>query len=499
MRLFWHNYKYLPYEKVFAIREIEKVLKPIRIVEDSSSFLLTGKFKTDDVKRLVYFSKAQINNFVIETLQFKLERDSLLATNKESKRQATRYSVHGLHEYKGKFNPQVVRGILNILGINKGNTVLDPFCGSGTSLVECMGVGINAIGFDVNPLATFIANAKLTAINTPVSILRNSAVRVFKNYEHCRTTVAANDERLEYLARWFLAPTLKEIEKLRCAINEIEHPLNNIFLTIASNLLREYSLQDPSDLRIRRRKCPLPQTPLFVIFKQRVDELIKSIEVVQNLMTPCEKTKAYNLDTKHITRKSDELLIKPPFDAAITSPPYATALPYIDTQRLSLVWVGLCKPNDILSLDADLIGSREFRGKGKSEWCAKLESNSENLPRPVVEFCIKLYKAVGVSDGFRRRAVPSLLYRYFSDMQKTFSSVRKFLKQKAPFALIIGHNRTTLGGKCFKIDTPSLLAEVAINTGWKVIENTPLETYKRYGINKNNAVLSETLMVLGRK
>ena len=51
------------------------------------------------------------------------------------------------------------------------------------------------------------------------------------------------------------------------------------------------------------------------------------------------------------------------YDAAITSPPYAMALPYIDTQRLSLVWLGLVEPGGIAGLEAELIGSRELRGK----------------------------------------------------------------------------------------------------------------------------------------
>jgi site-specific DNA-methyltransferase (cytosine-N4-specific) len=44
--------------------------------------------------------------------------------------------AHGLHEYKGKFNPQIVSSILNILEVNEKSKILEPFCGSGTTLYE---------------------------------------------------------------------------------------------------------------------------------------------------------------------------------------------------------------------------------------------------------------------------------------------------------------------------------------------------------------------------
>jgi len=82
------------------------------------------------------------------------------------RRQSTRYSVHGLHEYKGKFNPQIVRATANLLrlGLDRKAQILDPFCGSGTSLVEAAHMGWDALGTDINPLAILISNAKIQAL-----------------------------------------------------------------------------------------------------------------------------------------------------------------------------------------------------------------------------------------------------------------------------------------------------------------------------------------------
>lgn len=130
----------------------------------------------------------------------------------------------------------------------------------------------------------------------------------------------------------------------------------------------------------------------------------------------------------------------------MTSPPYATALPYIDTQRLSLVWLGLIPPSEILPLEARLVGSREVRGKqSKKVLLDQLQSNAAGLPTAQADYCKMLQAALGEEDGFRRQAVPLLLYRYFVGMSQVFSSLRPLMKDGAPFALIVGGNHTVLG------------------------------------------------------
>src|SRR5690606_18912422 len=115
----------------------------------------------------------------IPTMQAMLERVNGTGIN----RQSTRYSAHGLHEYKGKFNPQIVRAILNILGIPAGSNVIDPFCGSGTALLECAHLGMYARGTDINPLAVFIANAKLLAVRTPAAALAQGLDSVLRRFK----------------------------------------------------------------------------------------------------------------------------------------------------------------------------------------------------------------------------------------------------------------------------------------------------------------------------
>jgi len=448
------------------------------------------------LERLVYFSAFQTNGIKHPTYQHLLERED----TGDVRRQGTRYSVHGLHEYKGKFNPQVVRGILNLLGVSDGDKILDPFCGSGTTLVECSHVDLPSIGCDTNPFAIFVASAKLDALATPAKSLRQVSDQIIDSLSRRRLShpdQPASSERSEYLSKWFTPEMFDVIENVRNVIQEEAGHLSNIYLALVSNLLRDYSLQDPADLRIRRRRTPLPNKPLLVAVKEAFEGLLLKLEKTQRVTGLRPRTGfAYPCDVRELDCHSRSWKILPPFDAAITSPPYATALPYIDTQRFSLTWLELCQPSDLAMRDAQLIGSREFYRQEKNLWIQTMEHNQGNLPKEVLLVCRKLQAALTNSDGFRRQVVPILLYRYFSDMQRAFVSISRVMKKGARFALIVGQNHTVLGGRRFDIDTPDLLARLAQSIGWTLETQTKLQTYQRYGVHCGNAIDCETLLVL---
>src|SRR4051794_11235644 len=75
----------------------------------------------------------------------------------------TRYLTHGVHRYSGKFIPQIARQVITLL-TQPGDIVLDPYCGSGTTLIEAYLIGRQAIGIDMNPLAVLLARTKCTPI-----------------------------------------------------------------------------------------------------------------------------------------------------------------------------------------------------------------------------------------------------------------------------------------------------------------------------------------------
>ena len=154
----------------------------------------------------------------------------------------------------------------------------------------------------------------------------------------------------------------------------------------------------------------------------------------------------------------------------------------------------LACPADVSRLEFELIGGRELRGAARRKKAESLEGNAGGLPEAETRLCRRLRDSLNGQDGFRRKAVPVLLYRCFASMRNGFRTVRGVTG--APFALIVGHNHTALGGARYDIDTPSRLAALAAQTGWKVDGLMPLRTYRRYGCHVGNAVRAETLVVL---
>jgi hypothetical protein len=188
------------------------------------------------------------------------------------------------------------------------------------------------------------------------------------------------------------------------------------------------------------------------------------------------------------------------FDAAICSPPYATALPYIDTQRLSLAMLGLVPASTLRQVERDLIGNREIGDRQRKDLESGILANTAHLPAEVASFCQMLLKLAESSrdHGFRRRNVPGLVYKYFVDMAQVFASVGELIQEGGRFVLLVGRNKTTLKGKLVEIDTPTLLASVAVTKGWVVDETLRLDTYKRFDLHRANSITHETLLILRR-
>ncbi len=506
VRLDWQSYRLLPYERRLGRSEVVARLG-LPTSDDKSSLYVDGVQDLDALRRLTYFSAAHLaDGTILRPTQAVLEATS------GNGRQSTRYSAHGLHEYKGKFNPQVVRAIGNTVGLRTGDWLLDPFCGSGTSLLEAAHSGWNAVGLDANPLAIEIASAKIAAIRVQAQQLEDLARAIA---EPLTTSVRSLDfgtawtdremrrvagtdwpsliSNFEYLERWFPRPVLAQFAAILRAIDALcPVKLRSVFRVLVSDVIRDVSWQDPGDLRIRRRRDPADNYPAIPLF---LDDLQTKIPVIaaarKALGVPIGSQQAFLADSS-----STLDFIPQRFDAAITSPPYVTALPYIDTQRLSLCVLGLITADEIAARDRALIGSREMPERARRA-TERLLLEDEVLPETIRDLCVELLaQSVTPGNGFRRRNVPALTYRYFAQMASVFDSIHAALKPGGSFSLIVGENRTRLGGREFVIPTPRLLGDLAVSRGWGMVELEPLDTYQRFGVHSRNSIRSESLLTV---
>jgi SAM-dependent methyltransferase len=524
----WNGYRYFPYEHELARREVQSLLGVSPKEETEGLRIPRNAVPLKALDRLTYFRHIQLPGGVKRTPdQTRLEVSSCRKHDNHgdkyySSRQSTRYSAHGLHEYRGKFNPQIVRAIGNILRLPIGAWILDPFCGSGTTLLECAHVGWNAVGVDLNPLGVFISNAKVTAVHSPVQQLSDAARKLSEalseGASHMNYEVSWDENEMEllagpnwldalpnhaYLRRWFSLSVLCQFTAILQQIkNNVDPSLAPVFQVILSDIVRGTSLQEPEDLRIRRRKAPAPNYPVIPMFMTSIEKkLSNTYAALREIELPECYQRAFVGDSRSslgwLTGQGG-ILEDRIFDCVITSPPYATALPYIDTQRLSLCLLDLISSSEVAHLDRLMIGTRELlESKRKALEIGIMQNNGHELPESVLELCRHMLElAVSPNNGFRRRNMPALIYSYCSSMAQVLRNVRCVLRPSGVFALVVGRNRTTLNGETFLIDTPKLIADIGAHVGWRILDVIELDTYARFDIHRRNSITTERLILL---
>jgi hypothetical protein len=428
-----------------------------------------------------------------------------------SKRKDPKYATHGLHAYKGKFYPQLAKSLLNISEVPVGGKILDPYCGSGTTLVEAMLNGFAGYGCDFNPLAAKIAKAKTGILTLPRHVV-DHAIRSVLDRVVLRGTGydVSLDQFPKELHRelndWFPAKVLFKLNWLLAQIRLLGNPTIVDFLEVTlSSVVREVSQQDPSDLRIRRRKEPLEDAPVFELFVDRLKHAHLRLqkywavagrqpgEMIEPKVVEGDSRLYQTLDLLGLEHQS--------VDAVVTSPPYATALPYIDTDRLSLLAIMGIPSKFRSNLEENLTGSREIRKTERDAFEATLMDDKEAyslLPRDVVSevrFILKENSKIDV--GFRRANMPALLWRYYIHMKENLEGMHDVMRPGARAFYVVGDSRTNAGGSWVRINTCANIVEIAKGAGFKFLEaidiDVTTENYKhiKNAITKNQILIFE--------
>ncbi len=96
---------------------------------------------------------------------------------------STGYATHSLFPYRGKFHPQLIKGILNIIGLKKGDTILDPMCGSGTIIIEASLMGIDSVACDISPFCRLMIEVKYESLRIKKKELENFKLDVYELFK----------------------------------------------------------------------------------------------------------------------------------------------------------------------------------------------------------------------------------------------------------------------------------------------------------------------------
>lgn len=275
--------------------------------------------------------------------------------------------THPVHTYPARLHPATARVLVELVGsrMREGEALLDPFCGSGTTLVEARWLGYPAVGIDLNPLAVMLAKVKTWTV--PVARrrearelgLRIAGEVLAAGKEARRSGFAAApmrapkgfdpNARQRLVGKWFSPHVRRELEAIAAAIDDVREDDAELatFLTVALSAALYKVSHRKSDTDGTWVEKNVPRGAAARWFGERVAMIAAGLDdLAQGRKPPPTVLEA---DARALAS-----LTLPRIGGVVTSPPYAGTYDYTDHHRLRFDFLGLRHR----ALDAGELGSR---------------------------------------------------------------------------------------------------------------------------------------------
>jgi SAM-dependent methyltransferase len=499
-------YKLWPYERVLRRREVEALLKIRAPDGEAKHFSINlDPIAATNARKLVFTHGIGMSPLEIEPTWQAIIENGL--ARQPSARKDPKYVTHGLHPYKGKFYPQLAKALINLCNLKNDASILDPFCGSGTTLLEGYLNGYRTFGCDMHPLAAKIAKAKVGILEVNPDVVHDAVGTLFNRIDQAPDTPPEERDQfdqhcLEEIDRWFAKPVANKLNWLLRSIRSVSEGLVRDFLEVVlSSIIREVSQQDPTDLRIRRRKVPLEDADVYELYLDVLDEQYQRIERFWSVrgFSPSEFRSCRIVEGDSRERSSFNRLGigESSIDLILTSPPYATALPYIDTDRLSLLILFGLESSRRRPVELKLVGSREIEPSERNQLEKSLVNAAALLPKPISDYLKDFHHRVAAADvGFRRKNMPSLLLRFFLDMDSILRNCFTVLKPGGDAIVVIGDNRTKVDTDYERIPTTDFVELIAVDSGFNVSERIDISVTTENLVHMKNAITENVALHL---
>ena len=364
----------------------------------------------------------------------------------------TKEFTHCFHIYPAIMIPQVARGLIKLYG-KKGDVLFDPYCGSGTSLVEGRLAGMNVFGTDLNPAARLISKAKtitydLKELKNDISVFTNNLQEELQSVSSLDEFDAPTNVTFERLQDWFKIKSIAEISHCLVKVSKIENKDNRNFILIAlSECLRLVSYQRNSEFKLYRisaDKRDSHYVELFNLLNKRLKRNLKGLEKFLNEVDDSTKdVKVLSFNT--VNTISEEFIRKKP-DIVVTSPPYGdsgTTVAYAQFSWLTNVWLGLDNQAPG-ALDRSLMGGRK---EGVEEFGFKPMDDA--------------LKEISIVDEKRAKEV----MHFYREYRDSMTNVASIVESEGHVCYVVG-NRTVKG---IQLPTDQFTAWVFENAGFEYI------------------------------
>lgn len=356
------------------------------------------------------------------------------------------YASHHLHAFAAKFPPQLPRVFIQGL-TTRGDVVLDPMMGSGTTVVEAWLAGRRGVGLDIDPLALHLCQVKTVPL--PLERLRKAAHQVvFQAYALAREKLIEQrlaqrfDERTKaFIDYWFLPTTQREIMALVSSIESVPETAVRRFLelTLSSIIITKSGgvtlARDLAHSRPHLDKQKIPKNAI----EQFSSRLTRHLDIMAKLTQQGTAATPLAGDAR-VMPFADGVI-----DLIVTSPPYANAIDYMRAHKFSLVWLG--KGIDNLStLRSGYIGSERLQGTAM----ATLPERPERIMQHLAQ---------------HDRNKSAILRKYFTEMQAVLAEMYRVLRNDAAAIVVVGPS--VMRG--INVQTHHCLADIATTLGFDVV------------------------------
>jgi len=277
-------------------------------------------------------------------------------------------TTRNIHPFPARMASEIVEK--RLITLKRGSLLLDPMCGSGTTVVAGRVSNVRAFGVDRDPLAVMLSSA--ASANLPSAELLDDASRILKRAEVLYTRLDGRSayplhcdlESREFLRFWFDVVARKQLLALMLALGEsrcdteifIRIAISKMIITKGPGVSRA---QDVSHSR-PHRTCDIPENRPFSLLMSSVRAIISASRFSSDCTA--EKATVTLGDCRTLEYYSNGV-----FDCVITSPPYLNAIDYLRGHKLSLVWFGYLI-SDIRLLRSSNVGTERGSQSHEFDW-----------------------------------------------------------------------------------------------------------------------------------
>lgn len=377
--------------------------------------------------------------------------------------------THGMFKYPCKFIPHIPRWFLRQYANHKTEKygVLDPFCGSGTTLVESSILNYPSYGIDVDEFGKMLSQVKSTRytqceLDVIGKIIEELKVKL-RSQPVNRSKLQKCFPDFEGIQYWFSPNAMDELATIKYFIQmlcgELKAKVRNFFFIVFASIIRRASLaEEQSPKPYISKKIKKKKVSAIDLFVKALDKYFESIFEFSK-KTKINGAKIIGYDARKIERKA---IKSGKVHLAITSPPYINAFDYVRSLKLENIWLDLVKKKHIADLYDIQVGTE------------KISSARYGAASPKSDIALLNSKLKTIYGLDKKRAY--VVADFFEAMQSNIEEVYSALIKGGHYAIVIGDS-------CIKnvhIPTSKILTKLAVARGFKLVNSFSYVIRNRY-------------------